>query len=432
MTELNRRKFIARTGAAFAAASIGVNAFGAPRVLGANERLSVACAGIRGRGRDHIGGFSAVRNCEVVALCDADENVLRERAKEVADRGTVSVSSYIDVREMLEDRDIHILSIASPNHWHSLMGIWACQAGKDVYVEKPCSHNVFEGRKLVEAATKYQRIVQHGTQVRSSESIREAMQLLRDGVIGEVYMARGLCYKRRNTIGKTPDAEPPKGVHYDLWLGPAPKRAFSQNRFHYNWHWNWEYGNGDIGNQGVHQMDLARWGLGVRLPKLVSSMGGHFMFDDDQETPNVQIATFQYPEERKLLVFEVRHWHTNDESEASVGVLFYGSEGYMVIPSYSGYKTYLGPKREPGPKGDRGGNHYENFVNAVLSRDASKLNAPVEEGHYSSALCHLANASYRLGRSFEFDPTTETSPDADAQALLTREYRDGFAVPREV
>jgi predicted dehydrogenase len=312
------------------------------------------------------------------------------------------------------------------------MAIWACQSGKDVYVEKPCSHNVFEGRQLVEAAKKYKRIVQHGTQIRSSTAIREAVQLLRDGVIGDVYMARALCYKWRNSIGKTPDGDAPRGVHYDIWLGPAPKRSFSRNRFHYNWHWHWDYGNGDIGNQGVHQMDVARWGLGVGLPASVACMGGHFMFDDDQETPNTQVATFRYPSENKLLVFEVRHWMTNDENGVGVGNIFYGSEGYMVIPNYSRYQTFLGRNREPGPSGESGGDHYRNFIDVVRSRDASALNAPIEEGHLSSALCHLANASYRVGRSFEFDAATERSSDDDVNRLLAREYREPFVVPHVV
>ena len=431
MSQVNRRTFL--KSATVAAAAVGVNAMGVSRVLGANEQLRVACAGIHGRGRDHIRGFNSQPNCSVVALCDVDENDLGKVANMTKrERGGAEIATYVDVRKLLEDKDIDILSIATPNHWHSLMAIWACQAGKDVYVEKPCSHNIFEGRKLCEAAKQYGRIVQHGTQIRSSEAIREAMDLLRDGVIGEVYMARGLCYKWRNTIGTRPEEDPPKGVHYDLWLGPAPKRPFSHNRFHYNWHWSWDYGNGDIGNQGVHQMDIARWGLGVGMPKHVSGMGGHYMFKDDQETPNTMVATFNYPDENKLLVFEVRHWMTNQEEGATIGILFYGSEGYMVIPSYDSYRTFLGRDREPGPAGRRGGDHYKNFAEAVRSRDEKKLNAPIEEGHISSALCHLANASYRLGRSFDFDPATETSSDDDVNALLTRQYRSPFVVPASV
>jgi predicted dehydrogenase len=311
------------------------------------------------------------------------------------------------------------------------------QAGKDVYVEKPCSHNVYEGRKLVQAARHHKRIVQHGTQIRSSKAIREAIQKLEEGVIGEVYMAKGLCYKWRSSIGRAKEESVPGGVHYDLWLGPAPQRAFTRNRFHYNWHWHWDYGNGDIGNQGVHQMDVARWGLGVGLPKKVQSMGGHFLFDDDQETPNTQIATFSYPDEKKMLVFEVRHWVTNgenltDQGSGAVGNIFYGSEGILIMPSYSSYKVLLGRKLEPGPSGSAGGDHFANFIDAVRARDATKLHADIEEGHLSSTLCHLANLAYRAGRTLEFDPKTESfNGDKEANALLTREYREPYVV-REI
>ena len=432
MSDMKRRKFLKNSGVA-AAAALGVSAFGHRRVLGANERLRVAVAGLHGRGGSHIDGFERQQNCEVVALCDPDEKDIERRRHNFKKKGKNDVAGYIDVRHLLEDESINILSIATPNHWHSLMAIWACQAGKDVYVEKPCSHNIHEGRKLVEAARKYKRIVQHGTQIRSSAAIQEAMQHLREGLLGEVYMARGLCYKSRNTIGKMPERDPPRGVHYDLWLGPAPKRAFTMNRFHYNWHWHWDYGNGDIGNQGVHQMDIARWGLGVGLPRKVQSMGGHFMFDDDQETPNTLISTFTYPEENKVLVFEVRHWYTNNESGVTVGNVFYGSEGYMVIPSYSSYRTYLGKSRKPGPAREAGGNHYGNFLDAVRQRDRGVLTAEIEEGHASAALCHLANASYRLGRTIDFDPETESAKgDHEAMTLLSRDYRAPYVVPQHV
>ncbi|MEM7232581.1 MAG: Gfo/Idh/MocA family oxidoreductase [Planctomycetota bacterium] len=427
MSRIERREFLKTS--TVTAAALGVSAFGARRVLGANDRLRCGVAGLRGRGRNHIAGIGQLPDCEVVALCDADESEIGKRAEEFAKRGQSNVSGYIDVRYLLDDESIDVLGVATPNHWHALMGIWACQAGKDLYIEKPCSHNVFEGRKLVEAARKYGRVVQHGTQIRSSAAIREAIEKLHGGVIGDVYMARGLCYRWRASIGKKPESSPPAGVNYDLWLGPAPEREFSENRFHYNWHWHWDYGNGDLGNQGVHQIDLARWGLGVGLPKRVNGSGGHFLFEDDQETPNVLVSTFEYPDEKKFLSFEVRPWMTNDEGGAQVGVIFYGSEGYMVIPTYSKYETFLGQKKERGPRGNAGGNHYENFVNAVRAKDPSRLTAEIEEGHLSSSLCHLGNISYRLGRRLDFDPGAETfGNDAEANALLTREYRKPYVV----
>jgi predicted dehydrogenase len=407
-----------------------------------NDTVRVAIVGVRGQGNAHIKAYSGMQNVEIAAMCDVDETVLESRLKQVESSGKKRPAAFTDIRKVLEDKSIDAVSIATPNHWHSLMGIWACQAGKDVYVEKPCSHNIREGAQLVAAAHKYNRIVQHGTNSRSTVGLREGMDKLREGVIGDVYMARGLCFKWRDTIGRTPDEAAPAGVHYDLWLGPAEKRAFSKNRFHYNWHWNWEYGNGDIGNQGIHEMDIARWGLGVKYPVKVSSMGGHFMFDDDQQTPNTQIATFEFNDggRKKILVFEVRHWISNHEAGIggekpgnTIGNLFYGSNGYMAIDGYTSYKTFLGKEQQPGPARKEGGSNWENFITAVRSRKVSDLNADIEEGHLSSVLMHLANISYRLGRSLSFDAASMTVPgDTEANAMFTRKYRQGFVIPATV
>lgn len=438
MESINRREFIKKSSMAAALTGISLwtpfNSW-----AGANDRIRVAVAGIHGQGGSHIRNFARLKNVEVVALCDVDENQFPKRLKEMEEKGLKKPKLYTDIRKLLDDKDIDVVSFATPNHWHALGTIWACQAGKDVYVEKPLSHNIFEGRKLVEAAKKYKRIVQHGTQMRSSVGTQAAIKVLQTGQLGEIYMAKGLCYKWRKTIGHTPNEPVPKGVHYNLWLGPAPKGPFSRNRFHYNWHWHWDYGNGDIGNQGIHQMDVARWGLGVGFPKKVQSMGGHFMFNDDQETPNTQIATFEYPDEKKLLVFEVRHWITNHEggvgegSSNNIGVIFYGSEGYMVVDSYSSFKTFMGKKREPGPRAVAGGNHHQNFIHAVRNRRADDVNAKPEDGHISSALCHMANSAYRLGRTLEFDPKTEKYiNDDEANKMLARNYRKPFVVEENV
>ncbi len=446
MSDQSRREFIAGTAKVGAAAVAAAGVIGTSKTAwaGSNDKVRVAVIGIHGRGKDHIKGWNDIENVEIATLCDVDESLFeptvkgffaeRKDAKDPTKTipGKPTPKFETDMRRVFEDKDIDAVSIATPNHWHSLAAIWAMEAGKDVYVEKPLSHNVFEGRQLVNAARKYDRIVQHGTQCRSNPGMREAMDHLHKGTIGEVYMARGLCYKNRNTIGKKPDSTPPAGVNYDMWLGPAPQRAFSENRFHYNWHWHWAYGNGDIGNQGVHQMDIARWGLGVKHPSRVSTAAGKFLFDDDKETPNVSTSSFDYPGQGplgKMLVFEVRPWITNNEGGAKIGVLFYGAEGYMVVDSYDHYQIYLGQKEEKGPGGGGGANHYQNFIDAVRKRDRSILNAEAEEGHYSAALCHLGLISAKLGRGFDFDPATETIPhDAEANALLTREYRDPFVV----
>jgi predicted dehydrogenase len=290
----------------------------------------------------------------------------------------------------------------------------------------------------VAAAAKYNRMVQHGTNGRSSPAMQEAVKLVRDGVIGDVYMARGLCFKWRDTIGRAPVSPVPSGVHYDLWLGPAPKREFTKNRFHYNFHWIWEYGNGDLGNQGVHQMDEARWLMGVKYPTKISAIGGHFMFDDDQETPNTLTASFEFDEggKKKMLVFEVRHWMTNGEGSIQ-GSSVYGSKGYLSTAG--GFKIFLGREQQPGPaptpreRGAGMGDNWANFIQAVRSRKQSDLNAPLEEAVPSVVLIHLANISYRLGRTLHFDANTMTCKgDPDANKMFTRNYRAPFVVPEKV
>ncbi len=438
MNDNTRRQFLQK--ASTAAVTFGMLAGTTHRGTSANETINAAVAGVRGRGRSHVEGFIGLERIGVnlMAICDVDERVLEERKKWIKDDFDLSVKTYVDFQDMMQNDDIDVVGIATPNHWHSLQGIWACQAGKDVYVEKPCSHNVFEGRQLVNAARKYDRIVQHGTQIRSSAAIREAMDMLKDGVIGEVYYAKGTCYKWRDTIGNKPNKETPEEVHYDTWLGPAPERPFSENRFHYNWHWHWAYGNGDIGNQGVHQMDVARWGLGVDIPDTVATIGGHFMFEDDQETPNTMVSNMKYEKENKMISFEVRHWITNDElgsggSGNVVGNLFFGSKGYMMMPNYNEYRIFFGRDRKPGPKRSEGGNHFENFINAVRSRKKEDLHAEIEEGHYSSALCHYANAAYRVNDLLHIDRETELTKNNDAaNELLTRNYREPYVVPEEV
>jgi predicted dehydrogenase len=427
---------------AAAGAALRASALASP-----NDTIRVACVGIRGRGGAHIKAYNTLPNVEIAALCDIDESVLDKRVKEVESAGKKKPAAFTDIRKLLEDKSIDAISIATPNFHHTLQTIWSCQAGKDVYVEKPCSYNMFEARQVAAVAKKYGRVVQHGTQSRSSGSIRRAVEMMREGAIGDLYMARGLCYKWRDTIGHAPPEPVPAGVHYDLWLGPAPKHEFTKNRFHYNWHWFWDYGNGDIGNQGIHEMDLARWGLGVTYPTKVSAMGGHYMFDDDQETPNTMVATFEFHEggKQRLLVFEVRHWISNHEAGIgeggkdpnTIGNIYYGSKGYTVFNNGGRVQTFLGKEQQPGPvpEGRRGGGgdggHFGNFLAAMRSRKQSDLNAPIEEGAISTVLVHLANISYRLGRSVKFDAATMTCPgDAEANRMFTRNYRAPFVVPK--
>jgi predicted dehydrogenase len=452
---MKRRNFIKSTTAT------GLGLAAAPTILtgsnwrGANDRVNVAVIGINGMGQSHIQEYQKLNNVNVAALCDVDENLFAERVKKhFTDKNLQKPKIYTDLRRLYEDKDIDAVSITTPNHWHTLAAIWAIQAGKHVSVEKPCCHNIYEGQKLVEAAEKYDVIVQDGAEQRSNPCGISMADYLHSGKLGEVYMAKGLCYKWRDTIGKTPNSPVPAGVDYDMWLGPAPKSPFSKNRFHYNWHWNWDYGNGDMGNQGVHEMDVARWGLGVKLPTKISGVGGHFVFDDDQQTPNDLTTIFEFPnpdgggDKKKILQFEVRHWITNRElastkkvetsntymtsSANEVGNLFYGSKGFMT-KTVNDWQVFEGRDRTLGASGSGLDNHYNNYIQAIRENDQALAKADIKEGFYSCALIHLGNISYRLGRSLEFDPgTMRFKNDPEANLMLTREYRAPFVVPEIV
>jgi predicted dehydrogenase len=402
MTTLNRRSFLRRSAAS--AAVLSFPAWSWNRVLGANDDIRVAVVGFHGQGRSHIEGFRKLPGVRVVALCDCDRNVLEGEAKKFRDRNE-PMATYTDVRALLASKDIDAISTATPNHWHALISIWACQAGKDVYVEKPVSHNVWEGRKIVEAARKYRRMVQTGTQGRSS-ALREAIPWVQAGNLGRILIARGLCYKPRKSIGKVTAPQPiPPEVDYDLWCGPAPKTELWRKNLHYDWHWVWPTGNGDVGNQGIHQMDVARWALGKsELSSRVISIGGRFGYVDDGETPNTQFAIHDYGD--ALLIFEVRGLPKNkamqDDDLWSKNMDTYRNESIgHVIECEGGYLVDTTAYDKEGKvirKFSGGENHHANFIKAVRSRKVQDLNADILEGHLSSALCHTSNISYRLGR----------------------------------
>ena len=443
---MDRRNFLISSAAALGASS---SVFGSP-----SDTIRVAVLGMGDRSKDHVKELSAFDNVQIVAVCDIDDARIARAVKQLEDLNKPKPQTYKDVRKLLEDKSIDAVTIASPNHWHTLMTVWACQAGKDVYVEKPCSHNMFEAKQIVAAARKYNRMVQQGSQIRSAVAVEDAVQQMREGLIGDIYLARGLCFKFRDTIGRKPVEPVPPGVDYDLWTGPSPVHPFTRNRFHYTWHWFWDTGNGDLGNQGIHEVDIARWGLGVKYPTKISAVGGHFMFDDDQETPNTLNCAFEFNEggKHQMMEFEVRHWYSNGEASVhdrrrppaagapapdrplnSIGNLFYGSKGYLAIDSYSSYKTWLGPNEEPGPTGNQGGSHFANFFDAVRSRNRETLHAEIEEGAISTTLVHLANISYRLGRTLHFDAATySVTGDSEANKMFTRAYRKPFVVPEKV
>jgi predicted dehydrogenase len=472
---VSRRNFL-QTSGRFAAGALAAGVLTSPSsartasrpaagMAGANDRINLAVIGVHGRGQNHIDAFGAMPNVRIAALCDIDLNVLGERVAYVEKKFGYKPAAFQRQRELLEDRGIDAVSIATPNHWHALGTIWACQAGKHVFVEKPCCHNVLEGRLMVEAARRTGRMVAVGFQNRSSRAVRQAMAFLHGGGIGRVYMARGLCFKARDAIGLVPDGigtgpeyryfvwnQPGPNydraylekVDYDAWLGPAPKRPFNYNRFHYNWHWHWDYGNGDIGNQGPHQWDIARWGLGQDAhPRRIDSSGGLYGERSAQETPNTQAAEMIYADGR-MIEFEVRGLTTNAEDGVTIGNLFYGTEGWLRLDG-DAWQSYLGRKNEEGPgsktareddfpdplAGAIEGGHYANFIRALRLNKPEILTCPIETGTMSSALPALANISYRLDRRLSFDGVKEGFVgDEQADRMLTRDYRSPYVLPK--
>jgi predicted dehydrogenase len=439
MQPITRRAFLEQSGRAMLGAAAGLTVLRAWS-HSPNDTIGVAIVGLNGQGKTHLRNFSEIEGVRIVTLCDVDERVLQQVGAMVEQRTGARPKLYTDLRQLLEDKAIDAVSTATPNHWHALLTIWACQAGKDVYVEKPACWSFEEGEAMVQAARKYNRIVQVGHQLRSDPVTRLAVQRAWAGEIGKVYMARGLCYKPRGPIGVQQDTNPPPWLHWELWQGPATRRPFNPNYVHYNWHWFWNYGNGDIGNQGVHQVDVARWFLNKRYPVKVHSVGGRYGYDDQGETPNTQVATFEY-EDGALLVFEVRGLFTNDEQGAKIGNLVYGALGYMS--SGDGYQPRRSPQealpeRENPQRPELGGtgepNHYRNFIQAVRSRRVSDLHCDVEEGVISAQLVHLANIAYRLGRALRFDPVRKQFiGDREANAMLRRQNQPkGFDIPKKV
>lgn len=438
----------------------------------ANDKIHIAVIGLNGRGGNHLDAYLGRDDVEVVGICDIDQTVADKAVAKIVKKGKTAPPTFQDIRKLLELKGLDAVSIATPNHWHSLAAIWAMQAGKDVYVEKPVSHNVHEGRVLVDTARKYNKICQAGTQSRSAKACQEAMEYIHTGKIGKVYLSRGLCYKRRDSIGKSSlPLVIPSTIDYDLWLGPAPQKPAMRQRFHYDWHWFWDYGNGDLGNQGIHQMDLARWALNKNtLANAVLSIGGRFGYVDDGETPNTELSFFDFGDSH--LIFEVRGLKTDDLKGAKVGNIVYGSDGYVVITDNYGKAAAFDNQDKLVQTFEGGGDHFANFLSAVRSRKSGELNGEVEKGHLSSALCHLGNISYRLGSQqpfgadpkqfdkdaadsftrfqshladngvdlkttqyalgphLKFDARKERFHDnAAANALITREYRAPFIVP---
>ena len=450
-----RREFIKKSALGTAAIAIGGVGFSSKSynsIRGANERITLAVCGIRGQGGGHVNTWSRMKDTQNVRLktiCDVDEQFFEQRAKTVMTNTGETPKTEWDMRKVFEDKEIDAVSFGTPNHWHALGTIWACQAGKHVYVEKPASYGVWEGRKMVEAARKYNVRVQVGLQNRSIPGVMEAIKFLHDGGIGKVYLARGLCYKPRDSFGIAPDGEAPASLHYDMWLGPAPWRPYNEKRVHYNWHWFWATGGGDTANQGPHQFDVARWGLNKNEhPVKIYSSGGIYGIDPkecEQETPNTQASVFKYAD-GTILEFETRGRYTNAESslDVQIGNMFLGTDGYVEINGGQ-WKAFRKREREPfagSNVGERptdlmrapgGGSHYVNFLDAIRAGNNETLHCDILDGYMSACLPNLANISYRLGRELTFDGANEKFvKDKAADKMLTREYRKPYVVPEVV
>jgi predicted dehydrogenase len=431
----SRRELLGIIGAGAGASLIGNSKAWA----GANDRIRVAVMGMGGRGGDHMVRASKIKGIEAVAICDPDETRMRSWAATLEASTGRRPRTEPDIRRILEDKNVDAVIISCCNHWHALAGIWACQAGKHVYVEKPVSHEFQSGRQLVQAARRYNRCVQGGTQNRSDIRKLKAVKLLHAGLIGDVYMARWIIAARRDPIGFKQPEPPPPELKWDLWLGPAPEQPFHRNLVHYNWHWFWDTGNGEMGNNGTHYMDIARFGLNVGLPTRVHSIGGRYGYKDQAETPNTQTTTFEYSD-GKILACDIRGVYTGEES----GWWFYGSEGSMFLPGNGQFKVYWLTNHSPdavrsytkemdeeaGINPDSTVAHQTNFYDAIRAGNPKLLRGEIEEIFQSCALCLLANISYRVGRKLEFDPATERFKDADANALLSRAYRKPYTIEK--
>ncbi|MFN4260936.1 MAG: Gfo/Idh/MocA family protein [Gemmataceae bacterium] len=425
MPEMDRRGFLKSSAAAVGS----LTALTAAGVADApNEKINIAVMGVKGRGRGLVSGFSNFEDVEISYLCDCDANVVSRSVEILESKQRRAPKIEKDIRTVLDDKSVDAIVIAAPDHWHALATIWGCQAGKHVYVEKPISHNIVEGRRMVEAARKYKRVVQVGTQRRSGPHFRSAAEFVRSGQLGKVPFVRTWIAGNRPSIGHKSDGPVPAGVDYDLWLGPAPQRPFNPNRFHYEWHWNWDYGTGELGNNGIHALDLARMVLaGLDAPLRVSSGGGKLYYDDDRVTPDTQVATFDFP--NTCVIWEHRIWSKTGFQGESWGVALYGEKGTLVFDK-NGWHVEDGVEASD-KFVSMEAPHLRNFLDCIKS--AARPNCDIEEGHLSTRLCHLGNMAYRLGRTLHFDAQTETiQNDSEANQLLSRTYRKPFVVPDQV
>jgi predicted dehydrogenase len=424
MSTSSRRTFLALS----ATAGLGL-ASGTLRAA-PSEQIRVGVVGVRGRGNSLIRNFAAQKDVSIAYLCDIDEKALAGRAAELEKTAGTKVTAVKDYRKILDDKDVDALVLGTPDHWHALQTIHACQAGKDVYTEKPDGHNINEGKAMVAASRKYQRMVQMGTQLRSAPYLRDAAKFVQSGAIGKVLFGKAWETAKQAPIPKVPDGEPPAGVDYDLWLGPAPKRPFNRYRFHGNWRWFFDYGSGDLGNDGVHRIDYCRLVMGLdEFPQSVTAVGGKYYFDDAQEWPDTYQVTYDYP--GKILTYEMRIWSQARMYGYGEGAALYGETGWVLINNTT-WKAWDGDGKLLQEGGDSKADalHTRNFLDAVKSRKREELNQEIASGHVTSVMCHAGNIAWRTGKRLKFDPKTETFDEPEANKYLGREYRAGFELPK--
>ena len=426
-TPPTRRTFIKSAAAATSGAAIA-------SASSPNNKIIVGATGCGGRGRKHAELLASRKDVVIAYVCDPDLNRAEQAAQQVEKASGTRPKVVQDLRKVLDDPSVDAITVATPDHWHAPATIRACEAGKHVYVEKPCSHNVREGRLMVEAARKHDRVVQVGTQARNSVHVRRAMELIRNGAIGDVLVAKAWDSQLRRDIGHGKPSDPPAALDYDIWLGPAPHVPYHENRLHYNWHWRYDFGTGDMGNDGVHDMDLALWGLGVKSPpEMVSAIGNKLYFDDDQEFPDTQNVSFDFAPEgdggqRKQLIFELRIWTPYRMEGYENGNAFYGTKGFMLLGKNDNFKLYgernqlVEEMKADGANTQNTITHHDDFLNCI--RNGGRPRADIEIGHHGATVCHLGNIASRLKRTLVFDGATEQIVgDDDANALLTRAYR---------
>lgn len=422
MKQISRRSVL-KTGAVAAATwSIGTLAQGAPMA----RPLRHAVIGLGGQGRTHVKTFASTENCTIAAVCDVDPERLGTVAEALKGKADATVTQ--DFFEIIHNPEIDSVSIATPDHWHAPIALHALKAGKHVYVEKPCAHNMAEAYALEEAAASTGLCVQHGTQHRSGDGPIAAVKFMQEGGLGKVRMAKAINHQYRGEIGRAEETPPPPGVDYDRWLGPAPERPFTKNRWHYQWHWHWDYGCGDIGNDGIHQIDMMRWGMGVGYPKRVVATGGQLFYNDDHETPDTQTVVYEYDDCH--LMYEMRLWTRYKMEGHDNGVVYYGDKGKMEVGRTGAEVTLIGEeKRKLGGPNDLPSN-VRNFVECVRAGTPDKLNAPIHEGVISTALCHLGNIGTRVSRPLTLSADGRAiENDDEAQAMMSRTYRKGYELP---